>query len=224
MGPEETAILLKILFIILICYLIGSLPFAYIFTKLKTGYDLRQLNSGNVGATNATRTLGKWYGFIIGVLDFTKGLFSVFLAGYLMGADYLEIGHSYALGALGVQVLGSFAVITGHLYPVFLNFQGGKGVATFFGSLSALCPLAGMVGGEIFIITLLMRGYVSLGSITAVASTYVLLIPMIYFYGFPWEYIVFTLIGTIIITYKHRGNIKRLLSGQERSVRKKKTV
>jgi glycerol-3-phosphate acyltransferase PlsY len=227
MGPAEMIVILKILFILLICYLIGSVPFSYIFTKLQTGDDIRKLGSGNAGATNASRVLGRWYGMTIGVLDFTKGLFSVFLAGFLMGTTagtpYIEIGP-YALGALGVQVLAGFAAITGHLYPVFLGFRGGKGVATFFGSLSALCPLAGLVGGEVFFLIFFLYGFVSLGSIAAVASTYVLLIPMIYFYGFPLEYIIFTLVGTIVVAYKHRENIKRLLSGQERSARKKKTA
>ena len=219
----ELAILLKIIIVLILSYLIGSIPFSYIFTKLETGSDIRQMGSGNAGATNATRVLGKWYGITIGVLDFTKGLFAVFLAGFIMGTDYIQI-QNYALGSLGIQVMAGFAAITGHLYPVFLGFRGGKGVATYFGALSALVPLAGMIGGEVFILIVILFGFVSLGSIAAVVSTYIVLLPMIFFYGFPWEYIVFTVIGSLIISYKHRDNIKRLLSGQERSVGKKKAT
>jgi len=213
--------LVKIVLILLGCYLIGSIPFSYIFTKMETGKDIRQLYSGNAGATNASRVLGRWYGMVIGVLDFCKGLAAVFLAGFIMQHSYIPIGEEYAFGSRAVQSLAGLAAIAGHLYPIFIGFRGGKGVATFFGALTALVPLAGMVGGEVFLIIFLLYSYVSLGSIVAVASTYIVLVPMIVFYGFPWEYIVFTLIGTVIIAYKHRENIKRLLSGNERSSRRK---
>ncbi|MCL2474934.1 MAG: glycerol-3-phosphate 1-O-acyltransferase PlsY [Chloroflexi bacterium] len=212
-------IFLKLYLIAMVCYLIGSIPFSYIITKWKGGTDIRSVGSGNVGATNASRVLGRWYGIIIGILDFTKGLIAVFLAGLIMGNSYFLI-YGYAFGMLGAQVLGGFIVLAGHIWPIFLGFKGGKGVATFFGALSALCPMAGLVGGEIFLIIVLIWGYASLGSIAGVIATYVILIPMFIINGFPLEYLVYTLGGTLVIGMKHKENILRLLQGKERPMGK----
>ena len=213
-------IFLKLYLIIMLCYLIGSIPFGYIITKFKSGTDIRSVGSGNVGATNASRILGRWYGIIIGVLDFTKGLVAVLLAGLVMGSSYFLV-DDYVFGTLSAQVLGGFAVLIGHIRPIFLGFKGGKGVATFFGGLTALCPLASMVGGNVFLIIVLIWGYASLGSIASVAVTYAILLPLIIINGFPPEYLIYTLGGTIVVSIKHRDNITRLLQGKERPMGKK---
>jgi len=204
----------------MLCYIIGSIPFGYIITKFKSGTDIRSVGSGNVGATNASRILGRWYGIIIGVLDFAKGLLAVLLAGLIMGSSYFLVGD-YVFGMLSAQVLGGFAVLSGHIWPIFLGFKGGKGVATFFGGLTALCPLASMVGGQAFLVVMLIWGYASLGSIVGVVATYAILLPLIIISGFPLEYLIYTLGGTIAVSIKHKDNIVRLLQGKERLIGKK---
>jgi glycerol-3-phosphate acyltransferase PlsY len=111
--------------------------------------------------------------------------------------------------------------MTGHIWPVFVKFKGGRGVATFFGGLIALCPVAGLFGGEALIIGAGLSGFASLGSIIGVVGAYAILIPLTVIYGFPIEYLGYVLIGTILILFVHRDNIKRLLSGKERRLNEK---
>ena len=127
----------------------------------------------------------------------------------------------FALGALVAQVLAALASVLGHNWSVFLKFKGGRGVATFMGGLIALCPIAAIFGGEIFIIGAGLTKFVSLGSIAGTVGTYAILVPLTIMNGFPIEYIVYALIGTVIIVVMHRGNIKRLMSGKERKLGEK---
>ena len=101
---------------------------------------------------------------------------------------------------------------------MFLKFRGGRGVATFFGGLIALCPVAGIFGSEVAIISAVLTGFASLGSIVGAIGTFAILIPLTISYGFPIEYLIYALIGTIIIIITHRGNISRLLAGKERKL------
>ena len=120
------------------------------------------------------------------------------------------------------QVIAALAAIAGHNRSVFLRFRGGgRGVATFFGGLAALFPPVALIGGEVFIIGAGLTKFVSLASIAAVASTYGVLIPLTILHRFPVEYLVYALIGTIVILIMHRDNISRLLSGRERKLGEK---
>jgi len=116
---------------------------------------------------------------------------------------------------LVAQVLAASAAIIGHIFPVFLKFRGGRGVAPFFGGLIALCPPAALFGGEIFIIGAGLTKFASLGSIAGVVGTYAILVPLTIMNGFPIEYLAYALIGTIIIIVMHRDNIVRLIKGKE---------
>jgi glycerol-3-phosphate acyltransferase PlsY len=122
---------------------------------------------------------------------------------------------------LVAQVLAALAAIAGHIWPIFLKFRGGRGVATFFGGLVALCPAAALFGGEILVIGAGLTKFASLGSIAGAVGTYAILVPLTIFDGFPIEYLVYTLAGTIILLYMHRDNISRLLSGRERRLGEK---
>ncbi|MFW6269790.1 MAG: glycerol-3-phosphate 1-O-acyltransferase PlsY, partial [Bacillota bacterium] len=120
---------MNVFLIMILSYLIGSIPFAYLITRLTTGKDVRSLGSGNVGATNAARAMGFKFGLMVGVLDVLKGVFAVLLAKHLLSAE-----PEYYF------FISSFLVIIGHNWSVFLKFSGGKGVATTFGVLVSIYP------------------------------------------------------------------------------------
>ncbi len=122
----------------------------------------------------------------------------------------------FALGVLVAQVLAALAGVAGHIWPIFLKFRGGRGVATFFGGMVALFPPAAIFGGEILIIGAGLTRFASLGSIAGVVGTYTILVPLTIMNGFPIEYLVYALIGTLAIIVMHRDNIARLIAGKER--------
>ena len=122
------------------------------------------------------------------------------------------------------QVVAALAAMAGHNFPIFLKFKGGRGVATFFGGLLALCPAAALFGGEVLILGAGLTRYVSLGSIAGVVGTYAILLPLTIFNGFPIEYLVYALVGAIFVIVMHRDNIVRLLSGKERRIGEKVKV
>ena len=189
--------MLVIIVLILVSYVIGSVPTGYLLGKLR-GVDVRMVGSGNVGATNVARAVGKSQGVITLIADAAKGYLPV-LAALQLGQDSLTL------------TLTAIAAFLGHLYPVFLKFQGGKGVATGFGSLLALAPLAALVLVVVFVLVAGATRIVSLGSLaTAVAAPLSLWLfhqpPVIVGMGF--------VLGAMVI-FRHRGNIQRLLAGTE---------
>ena len=210
-------IAVKFAVVALVGYMLGSIPWGLILSRAIARIDIRQYGSGRTGGTNVLRTLGRKAFVLVVLLDISKGAAAV-LAGYLIiGSDVLVIGNS-GLGAIMGQVIGGMAAVTGHIWPIYAGFKGGRGVATFFGSIIAMCPAAGLLGGAIFIVAALVSGYASLGSITGIAATYVILLPLTLLYDYPFEYLFFALAGTILVTFLHRGNIKRLVSGRERKL------
>jgi glycerol-3-phosphate acyltransferase PlsY len=183
--------------LILLAYLLGSVPTGYILGSL-AGVDVRKAGSGNVGATNVARVLGKGRGALTLVVDVGKGWLAVFLA--------LQLDVSL----LCVTLVGT-AVFLGHLYPIFLRFDGGKGVATALGVFVALAPEATMVLGGIFALIVAASRIVSLGSIIAALAA------PIAFWLFDLPPMVVAMGGFIamMITWRHRSNIQRLAAGTE---------
>ncbi len=214
-------IIVKFYLVILVGYLLGSIPFGSIISRRYGKEDIIKHGSGKTGATNALRTMGRKVAFMVAGLDIFKGALAVLFAGLIVGQDYLLVGSGYGLGILFAEVLAGLAAIAGHIFPLFNRLKGGRGVATFFGGLIALCPAAALFGGEILIIGAGLSGFASLGSITGAVGTYAILIPLTIIYGFPVEYLAYTLIGTVVILYMHRDNIKRLVSGKERRISEK---
>lgn len=207
-------IIAKFIGVVVIGYLLGSIPFGVIISKRK-GIDVTQYGSGRMGATNVLRTAGGKAAALVFILDLLKGVLAVVFAGLIIGRGYLVVG-GHGLGMLIAQVMAALAAIAGHNWSVFLKFKGGRGVATFFGGLVALCPIAAILGGEVFIIGSGLTRFASLASIAAAVSAYGILIPLTILGVFPIEYLIYTLIGTIIILVMHRDNIRRLMSGRER--------
>lgn len=194
-----------ILIVALIAYLIGSIPTGYIIVKLKTGDDIRNIGSGSTGATNVKRVLGKKWFFTVMILDAIKGMIPVFLAKYLISGDSLGL----------FPVIAAVMVIIGHSKPVFLNFKGGKSVASGIGTIYALNPLVGLILTVVWSIVTWFSKYVSLGSIIALICAPFLM----YFLKNPVCYTIYAFIAMVYIIYLHRENIKRLIKGNENKVR-----
>ena len=197
--------------IIIIAYLLGSIPFGYLIVKLSGGGDVRAVGSGGTGATNVTRRAGKWAGVLTLVLDALKGVAAVALARWLLAPGF---GFNWWVAA------ASLAAIVGHVFPVWLKFRGGKGVATGLGVFVSLSPLAVACVLLVFVAVVWGTRYVSLGSMTAAAMLplFILLLDTWRDTGEPQhthERLTVALIGAALIIFMHRANIGRLLSGTE---------
>ncbi|CDE99756.1 glycerol-3-phosphate acyltransferase [Clostridium sp. CAG:813] len=202
---EYTEILRQIALVLAASYLIGSIPTGYIIVKLFTGQDIRTVGSGSTGATNVKRVMGKKWFFVVMLLDALKGALPVVLTA-LFGADFA--------GGL-LPVLAAICVILGHSKSVFLNFTGGKSVASGVGTLLALDWQAGLIIAAVWGVVTWVSRYVSLGSVVALALS-----PLImWFLNAPPAYIVYAVIAAIYVIYLHRENIKRLKEGTENKVR-----
>lgn len=203
------------LLLIIASYLIGSIPFSYLVVRLMTGQDIRQHGSRNVGATNVARSFGKAPGVIALFLDGAKGYGAVVLAESLVrrpggpvGADALP-WHSSAFWI----AFAAFVAVVGHMFPVWLRFHGGKGVATATGAFLALDPLAIAASLIIFFIVLLAMRFVSLASIVSAASFPIFLR---FLSHAPFWTIIVSIGISILIIVKHHSNIARLAQGTER--------
>ena len=178
-------------------YLVGSIPSGFLLGRL-AGIDVRDAGSGNIGATNVARVLGRGRGLLTLVADMAKGFVPVF------------IGQRLGLGDAALALI-AIAAFLGHLYPVFLKFQGGKGVATAFGTLIALAPLATLIMVFAFAAAVVCSRRVSLASITAA-----LVAPISFWiFSYSGELIALSAFLGAMVILRHRDNIRRLLSGTE---------
>jgi glycerol-3-phosphate acyltransferase PlsY len=190
-------VLIKVLYIFF-TYLCGSIPFAYIFAKIFGKVDICEIGSRNPGATNVLRSVGNVAGILTFIADVSKGFVPVYVV--------LVIGSSFFY-----SIIVACAAIIGHMFTVFLKFNGGKGVATGLGVFLALMPFPALVACIIFSFVFVISGYAVLGSMCAVVS-----IPFVAFIlGYGVEHIVFSFVIVMCIIYKHRMNIKRLKKGSE---------
>jgi len=206
--------------IIVIGYFMGSIPCGLIISRLSVKKDVREFGSGKTGATNGLRTAGKKAAVLAVLGDLLKGIIPVVIAGYLFG-EKLLVGGNIGIGGDIAQVLAGLAAIAGHNWSIFLNFKGGRGVTTFFGGMVALCPAAALIGGEVLLFTAIITRFASFGSILGVVTAYVVLVPLTVIYHFPLAYLVYALIGSVVIIIMHKDNIIRLISGTERKIGEK---
>ena len=204
----------------LLGYLLGSIPFGALIGKRVAGVDVTAHGSRKTGSTNVLRVAGKKAAALVVGLDLFKGALPVVLAGLIVGRNYLIVGD-FGLGVLVAQCLAALAAMAGHNWSVFLKFRGGRGVATFFGGLAALCPPVALFGGEIVLISAGLTRFASLGSIAGVLGICGILVPLTIINGFPIEYLAYSLIGGVAIIVMHRDNIVRLLMGKERKLGEK---
>ncbi|WP_457600569.1 glycerol-3-phosphate 1-O-acyltransferase PlsY [Hydrogenivirga sp.] len=189
------------LLLVLFAYLLGSVLFGELIARLK-GVNLREVGSGNVGATNVSRALGKKFGVLVFFLDMLKGFVPTALA-----------VSFYGLESKAVMFVG-IASVLGHMFSVFDHFKGGKGVATAFGVVLALSFKLALLMLLVWAGVLYWKRYVSLASITASAVAPVLFLLA----GYPFHITLMGVVIALLIVYKHRPNIDRLLSGQEPKV------
>ena len=186
-------------------YLLGSISWGLIIGKVRRGIDVRKYGSGATGMTNVLRTLGPRMAALVLVADVAKGIVAVLLARLLTGAPLAE-------------ALAGVLVVAGHNWPVFSRFRGGRGVTTGVGSLAVMSPLAAAVAVSVFVLTVLLSRYMSLGSVLAVVVAMVAL-PILVATGLePWQYLIYTCVGGPVIIWRHHGNIRRLLQGTERRI------
>ncbi len=195
--------------VMIISYLIGSIPTGYLIVKAKTGKDIREIGSGSTGATNVKRVLGKKWFFIVMILDALKGALPVFA----VKCYYLLTGGSDIFGMQAV--VAAICVIIGHSKSVFLNGKGGKSVASGVGTIIALNWQTGLILACVWGIITYITRYVSVGSIIALILSPFLM----YFFKTPSAYIIYCVIAAVYVTYLHRENIKRLIKGEENKVR-----
>ena len=201
------------LLVVIVAYLLGSIPFGYLIVRLTSGADIRRTGSGGTGATNVSRRAGKLAGILTLILDAFKGALAVLVARVMLGG-----GGGAAVSAKWWVAVAAIACIVGHIFPVWLRFRGGKGVATMVGVFFILAPFALLCAGIVFALVVVLTRYVSFASLTAA-----LLIPF-----FLWLQKLFIqpaadirppLVAAVVIAaliiFAHRANIARLSSGTE---------
>jgi glycerol-3-phosphate acyltransferase PlsY len=199
---------MKEFLIIIIAYLIGSIPTALIISKKYFGIDIREYGSGNMGATNTFRVLGPRYGSLVMVVDILKGMAAVGLFAFF--PYYNELQRTNLMMGLGI------AAVIGHIYPVFANFKGGKGVATLFGMVLAVQPVIAVSCMGVFIFVLYLTRYVSLSSILAAIM---LPISVLWIWNeHELTYRIFAVLVALMVLLTHQKNIGRLLKGMESRV------
>jgi len=190
--------------ILIAAYLLGSLPFGYILTKMSRKTDIRKYGSGNIGATNVLRVFGWRAALPVFILDLAKGLIAVLLA-------------KAVSDIMAIYLLAGFLAMFGHSFPIYLRFKGGKAVATSIGVLSALSGWVTLIVIVCFLLILYFTRYVSLGSITSM-----LVLPLLFWLlGFGLPYILFGIAAALLVIVRHHENIGRLLKGTESKFGKK---
>ena len=186
---------MKLEIIIIFSYFLGSIPFGYLLTKIFLQKDIREIGSGNIGATNVLRTGNKYIGYSTLLLDILKAIIPIIFVKFYY-IDYLYIA--------------SLCVFLGHVFPIWLKFKGGKGVATYVGILCCLNIYLGISFGIVWLISFFIFKYSSLSSLLGSLS-----IPIVNFFLLKEDVIFFFIIMFVLIFYTHRENIKRLLNRSE---------
>lgn len=210
-------------------YLLGSVPFGLLVAKTR-GIDPRKAGSGNIGATNVGRLLGAKFFAIVFTLDLLKSLIPMIAAALVLRTYIGDAGHYQPLD-YGLWLLAGFAAILGHMYSVFLRFNGGKGVATSTGVVLGLFPyytVPGLIAIAAFLAVFKLTRYVSvasiIGSITFVLAYICFALALQWpIVGAQWPLLAFAILMAALITYKHRGNLARLRAGTEHRIVKKKS-
>jgi acyl phosphate:glycerol-3-phosphate acyltransferase len=186
---------------VVVAYLIGSVPFALVIAKRWGAPDLRRVGSGNLGAANVLRTSGVTAGVLVALLDVGKGAAGVLLASRLDGST-------------ATPAVAGLAAIVGHIYPIWLRFRGGKGVATACGVFAALAPVALPIALAVFLVSAWITRYISVGSVLASAA----LPPIAYVMGAPMPIVVAAAGAAALIVFRHRSNLARVWLGTERRI------
>jgi acyl phosphate:glycerol-3-phosphate acyltransferase len=203
------------LIVAVVAYLLGSIPFGYLLVRIFRGEDIRQTGSGNIGATNVARSGAKGLGIATLALDALKGALAVWLAALIAGSKYNVCGNFFrhpCAPPLHLMALAALFAVLGHVFPVWLRFKGGKGVATALGVFCVLFPKAILVALAIFILVVAITRYVSLGSVLGAIAFPV---AAYFMQNADWLSLLLASGVSLIIILKHHQNISRLLAGSE---------
>lgn len=211
--------LFQILIVAILSYVLGSFPTAVIISKKYFGFDIREKGSGNMGSTNAFRVLGWKWGLAVQVIDILKGVLAVVLIAPLFATGITFPNSTGFENMTIVKIIAGVSAVLGHVFSAFVGFRGGKGINTAAGMMVAILPVDVSIALGIFIIAVIISGYISLGSLAAAFTLPSSLIVRynLFHVNIPnYETLVyFSIFITLLVIYTHRSNIKRLLRGQE---------
>lgn len=202
---------MNIIFLLTLAYLLGSLPTAVLVSKKMYGLDIREHGSGNAGATNTFRILGKKAGIGVMLVDMLKGFVAVKLS-------YLSIYHIGSEQLTNLQVGLGLCAVVGHIFPIWANFRGGKGIATLFGMILAIQPIVAVSLVAVFLLMLFLTRYVSLSSMAASVAFPVLILFIFKESAPEISYKLFAIATACMVVLTHHKNIGRLLAGNESKV------
>jgi glycerol-3-phosphate acyltransferase PlsY len=209
-----TIVIGKFLLIILISYLIGAIPFGLIVAKRMGKVDITEAGSGNIGSTNVLRTIGTKAGLLVLFLDVFKGFAAVMLSRVIIGDSVIMAGP-YPVSWDAGHVVAAMMVMAGHNWSVYIKFNGGKGVAAYFGGWLAMDPISVAFGVILLICVVAITRHMSRGSIVAALGILILQMLLIVFLDTPPIYLLYSLLAAIVIIVQHRRNIQRLRRGTE---------
>ncbi len=211
--------ILSIAVIIILSYFVGSIPTGVIVSKLFFGFDLRIKGSGNMGSTNAFRTLGWKWGLFVQIFDLAKGFIAVAVIAGILGKGISIPNATFFEDLTIIKMIAGVTAVCGHIWSIFVGFKGGKGVNTAAGMLIGLVPVDVSIAAAAFILAVVFSGYVSLGSIVAAFSIPSSMLVRYNIFGANIEgyhlLIYFSLGLMLLVIYTHRANIKRLIKGTE---------
>ena len=197
-------------------YLLGSIPAGYLAGRI-AGVDIRNMGSGNIGATNVMRVLGKGYGYSVFAIDFLKGLAAVRMSIFVTSHTQTAATPTELIG-----IAAAVSCVIGHVFPVWLQFKGGKGVATSAGALFGLMPAAALIGALIWIVIFQLTRYVSVASITAaIVLPIVVFIMMSLGQAATAALFYFSVCLAAVVIFRHRSNLSRLMRGTEPRFKRK---
>lgn len=188
---------------ITVSYLVGAVPAGFLVGKLVKGIDIRNYGSGKIGTTNTLRTLGLRWAAVVLVADLLKGFLPVLAARYFLDSNLLA-------------VVAGLMTMAGHNWPVFIRFQGGRGVATGFGALAAMSPIVAVAVALLMAGSVALFRYVSLGTILGALTAPSVMVLLVLLGWEPLDFLIYATVGASLVIFQHRDNIMRLLTGTER--------
>ena len=208
--------MLKFAAVAFVGYLLGSIPAGYLAGRI-AGIDIRKVGSGNIGATNVTRTLGRLYGYSVFLVDFAKGALAVYIS--ILLSQHVE-PKTRSTEIYGI--VGAVFCVLGHVFPAWLRLRGGKGVATSAGALFGLMPLAALIGAVVWVLTFEVTRYVSVASVTTAVILPVAVLGLTYARRTNgMELFYFSLCLAAVVVFRHRSNLSRLVDGTEPRFKRK---
>lgn len=212
----------NLLFILVLSYLVGSIPTSIILSKLIKGVDIRNFGSGNAGGTNVSRVLGKKYGILTILLDALKGVIAVIFVSRLYLGNFPFPNNTPFDDFTLVQIIAGISAVIGHIWTIFAGFKGGKGIATGLGVLVSIVTLDMIMALGVFIIVVYFSKYISLASISAAVSVPLIMIIRENIFGVDipsyHNILPFVIALALLVIYTHRSNVERLLNGNENKI------